>query len=152
MRLENEWKVSFTSCLITSQFHIISCVHVASLILGPLTVLCLFYSFNIQVPVAVNLLPRQDYINTKYILTWCEGYGDYKYGWDFGENKFRSVCIFRMKLFKSCLKFWYLIFVFALACACANNTFHQHTQSVFKLIQISKGPNPMVLYWTALLN
>ena len=27
---------------------------------------------------------------TKYILTWCTGYGNLKYGWKFGEEKFIS--------------------------------------------------------------
>ena len=27
---------------------------------------------------------------TKYILTWCTGYGSLKYGWEFGEEKFRQ--------------------------------------------------------------
>ena len=78
--------VSFTSCSLTSQFHNLSCVHLASLILGTLSVLYLFYSFKIQPP-------RQNYINTdtKYILTWCDDWDNYKYGWEFGEKKFRSM-------------------------------------------------------------
>ena len=42
-----------------------------------------------------NLPPRRYYIDpdTKYILTWCEAYGNYKYGWDFGEEKFRSISL-----------------------------------------------------------
>jgi len=40
-----------------------------------------------------TLPPRPHYVDntkTKYILTWCEAYGSLKYGWEFGEEKFRS--------------------------------------------------------------
>ena len=41
-----------------------------------------------------TLPPRPHYVDnteTKYILTWCEAYGSLKYGWEFGEEKFRQI-------------------------------------------------------------
>ena len=32
--------------------------------------------------------PDNDVNNTKYILTWCEAYGNKKYFWEFGSDKF----------------------------------------------------------------
>ena len=89
--LENEKKVCFTSCFLT--FLILSSVPVASLIVGPLCVWYLFYSFNIQFPITEIFPPRQNFINTdiKYILAWCDYYGNYKYDWEFGEKKFRFI-------------------------------------------------------------
>ena len=45
---ENEERVSFTKWLFSLQFHLLSCVHVASLVLGPPSVLYLFYFLNIE--------------------------------------------------------------------------------------------------------
>ena len=93
--------------------YIFSYVFVVTLIFGPPTVLYLLYYVNIgfvsETPsrISLNLPPQQNYLDdtknlqekeitnvdnkseTKYILTWCEAYGGYKYGWEFGEGKFR---------------------------------------------------------------
>ena len=93
-----------------------SLLSVASLVLGPPSVLYLFYSVNIEFvnkpKIVTNLSPHPNYAGqnytdqnfngqkhtdqkytdqneTKYILTWCEAYGGYQYGWGFGQDKFR---------------------------------------------------------------
>lgn len=103
-----------------------SLLYVASLVLGPPSVLYLFYSVNIEFvnkpTIVTNLPPHPNYAGqnyrdqnyngqkhtdqsytdqkytdqkysdqneTKYILTWCEAYGGYQYGWWFGQDKFR---------------------------------------------------------------
>ena len=69
---------------------------VGSLVIGPPSVLYLLYYINIglinseaQLRIAPRIVPRPDYVDTKYILTWCEAYGSLNYGWEFGEEKFR---------------------------------------------------------------
>ena len=93
-----------------------SLLSVASLVLGPPSLLYLFYSVNIEFvnkpTIVANLPPHPNYAGqnytdqnyngqkhtdqkytdqneTKYILTWCEAYGGYQYGWGFGQDKFR---------------------------------------------------------------
>ena len=93
-----------------------SLLSVASLVLGPPSLLYLFYSVNIEFvnkpTIVTNLPPHANYAGqnytdqnyngqkhtdqkytdqneTKYILTWCEAYGGYQYGWGFGQDKFR---------------------------------------------------------------
>ena len=93
-----------------------SLLSVASLVLGPPSLLYLFYSVNIEFvnkpTIVTNLPPHPNYAGqnytdqnyngqkhtdqkytdqneTKYILTWCEAYGGYQYGWGFGQDKFR---------------------------------------------------------------
>ena len=63
--------------------------------LGPPSVLYLLYYINIglmsepQLRISPRIYPRRDDDDTKYILNWCEAYGSLKYGWEFGEEKFR---------------------------------------------------------------
>ena len=85
-----------------------SFVFVGSLVIGPPLVLYLFYYINIglsseaQLRPLADLTPRRHYVDnteTKYILTWCEAYGSLKYGWEFGEDKFRQVWPGNIQLF-----------------------------------------------------
>ena len=85
-----------------------SFVFVGSLVIGPPLVLYLFYYINIglsseaQLRPLADLTPRRHYVDnteTKYILTWCEAYGSLKYGWEFGEDKFRQVRPGNIQLF-----------------------------------------------------
>ena len=71
-----------------------------TLVLGPPSVLYLLYYINIglisetELKIIPGLPPRPHYVDnteTKYILTWCEAYGSQKYGWEFGDEKFRQI-------------------------------------------------------------
>ena len=70
---------------------------VGTMLVGPPSVLYLylFYHLNIgsmseaQLRTVPRIPPRRDDVDTKYILTWCQAYGSLKYGWEFGEEKFR---------------------------------------------------------------
>ena len=65
---------------------------VGSLLVGTSSVLYLLYYINIGLisETQLRIVPRED-VATKYLLTWCEAYGSLKYGWEFGEEKFRYI-------------------------------------------------------------